>query len=90
MSTADTSANTAADTTADTPGDTAVDTAARKASAPMPTAQQVQAEIDALRATMTGLEEQAGVLIRERPVAAVLAAVGVGYLLARLASRVPR
>lgn len=57
---------------------------------PVPLAQQVPADIDALRAKVTDLEQQASVLIRERPVVAVLAAVGVGYLLARLASRAPR
>lgn len=45
------------------------------------------ADLDALRARMSGLEQQANALIRERPVAAVLAAVGVGYLVARVVSR---
>lgn len=90
MSTTDTTAGTAADTLAETVTETPATPAAQEPPKSLPTAQQVQTEIDALRATMTGLEEQASVLIRERPVAAVLAAVGVGYLLARLASRVPR
>jgi hypothetical protein len=57
---------------------------------PVPRAGQSPVEIDALRAKVSDLEQQASVLIRERPVVAVLAAVGIGYLLARLASRAPR
>lgn len=78
------------DTAADAASGTTAVSAAQEPPRTLPSAKQVQTEIDALRATMTGLEEQASVMIRERPVAAVLAAVGVGYLLARLASRVPR
>ena len=40
--------------------------------------------------TLTDLEHQARTLIRQRPVVAVLAAVGVGYLAARLVSRAMR
>jgi hypothetical protein len=36
------------------------------------------------------LEEQARTFIRKRPVVAVLSAVGVGYLVARLVSRATR
>ena len=63
---------------------------AQDAPLPMPPAEQLPADIEALRAKVSDLEQQASVLIRERPVVAVLAAVGVGYLLARLASRAPR
>ena len=63
---------------------------AEDAQLPMPPAEQLPADIEALRAKVSDLEQQASVLIRERPVVAVLAAVGVGYLLARLASRAPR
>ena len=44
----------------------------------------------AVRSTPTGLEHQARALIRQRPVVAVLAALGVGYLAARLVSRAMR
>ena len=53
-------------------------------------AEQLPADIDALHAKMTELEQQARVFIQERPMAAVLAAVGIGYLVARLAPRGPR
>lgn len=36
---------------------------------------------------VTDLEQQARTLIRQRPIVAVLAAVGLGYLTARLISR---
>jgi hypothetical protein len=50
-------------------------------------AEQAQSEIAAVRSTVTDLEQQARTLIRQRPVVALLAAVGVGYLVARLVSR---
>ena len=50
-------------------------------------AEQVQPDIAAVRSKVTDLEQQARTLIRQRPVVAVLAAVGVGYLVARLVSR---
>jgi ElaB/YqjD/DUF883 family membrane-anchored ribosome-binding protein len=50
-------------------------------------AEQVQPDIAAVRSKVTGLEEQARALIRQRPVVAVLAAAGIGYLVARLLSR---
>lgn len=49
--------------------------------------EQVQPDIAALRSKMTDLEQQTRTLIRHRPVVAVLAAAGVGYLVARLISR---
>ena len=48
---------------------------------------QVQPDIAAVRSTVTDLEQQARTLIRQRPVVAVLAAAGAGYLVARLVSR---
>jgi hypothetical protein len=48
---------------------------------------RVQPEIT-LRSTVTDLEQQVRTFSRQRPVVAVLAAVGVGYLVARLFSRV--
>jgi hypothetical protein len=50
-------------------------------------AAQVQSDIAVVRSKVTDLEQQARTLIRQRPVVAVLAAVGVGYLVARLVSR---
>lgn len=47
----------------------------------------VPEELAAVRAKLLDLEEQARTLVRERPVAAVLAAVGLGYVVARLFSR---
>jgi len=44
-------------------------------------------DITALRSSVTDLEQQARTFIRQRPVVAVLAAVGAGYLVARLVSR---
>jgi hypothetical protein len=52
-----------------------------------PRSQQVQPGFAEVRARVTDLEQQARTLIRQRPVVAVLAAVGVGYLVARLVSR---
>jgi len=49
--------------------------------------EQVQPDIAAVRSKVTDLEQQARTLVRERPVVAVLAAAGVGYLIARLVSR---
>jgi ElaB/YqjD/DUF883 family membrane-anchored ribosome-binding protein len=50
-------------------------------------AQQVQADLAAVRSKVTEMEQQARTLIRQRPVVALLAAAGVGYLVARLVSR---
>ena len=44
-------------------------------------------DIEALRASVTELEQQARTRIIQRPVVTVLAAVGVGYLVARLFAR---
>ena len=52
-----------------------------------PSAETSQTDIEALRSKATELERQARALIQERPVVAVLAAVGLGYLVARLVSR---
>ncbi len=49
--------------------------------------EQVQEEIEAVRSKVMELERQARTLIRQRPVVAVLAAAGIGYLVARLVSR---
>ena len=50
-------------------------------------AEQVQPDIAAVRSKVTELEQQARTLIRQRPVVAVLAAAGVGYLVARVVAR---
>ena len=55
-----------------------------------PGAEQGQPHITAVRSTLTDLEQQARTLIRQRPVVAVLAAVGFGYLVARVVSRAMR
>ncbi len=52
--------------------------------------QEEESEISAAIAEMADLEQQARAFIRERPVAAVLAALGAGYLTARVLSRTPR
>jgi len=44
-------------------------------------------QIAAVGFQVTDLEQQARTLIRQRPVAALLAALGVGYLVARLIAR---
>jgi ElaB/YqjD/DUF883 family membrane-anchored ribosome-binding protein len=55
-----------------------------------PATDQVRTDSAAVRRTVTEVEEQARTLIRERPVMAVLAAAGIGYLLARIVARVTR
>ena len=55
-----------------------------------PPAEQGQARITQVCTRVTDLEEHARTLIRQRPVVAVLAAIGVGYLVARLISRAMR
>lgn len=55
-----------------------------------PRAEQGQPDIAAVRSRRADLEQQARTLIRQRPVVAVLAAVGVGYLVARLVARAMR
>ena len=55
---------------------------------PLPlSAEQVLPDRAAVRSRVTDLEQQARTLIRQRPIVAVLAAAGVGYLIARLVSR---
>jgi ElaB/YqjD/DUF883 family membrane-anchored ribosome-binding protein len=49
--------------------------------------EQVQPDIAAVGSKVTDLEQQARTFIRQRPVVAVLAAAGVGYLVARIVSR---
>ncbi|HXC50945.1 MAG TPA: hypothetical protein VN634_08680 [Candidatus Limnocylindrales bacterium] len=51
---------------------------------------QAQSEIDALGSGLKDLEMQARAFVHERPIVAVLVAAGLGYLLARLASRTSR
>lgn len=46
-----------------------------------------QPNIAAVRSTVTDLEQKARTLVKQRPVVAVLAAFGVGYVVARLLSR---
>jgi hypothetical protein len=53
-------------------------------------ADREQLNIAAVRSGLPDLEQQARTLIRQRPVVAVLAAIGVGYLVARLVSRAMR
>jgi hypothetical protein len=53
-------------------------------------AEPEQLNLTALRSSVTDLEQQARAFIRQRPVVAVLAAVGAGYLVARLVSRARR
>ena len=52
-----------------------------------PRAEQGQPDIADVRSTVADLEERARTFIRQRPVIAVLAAVGAGYLVARVLSR---
>ena len=52
-----------------------------------PGAEQGQPDITELRYTVADLEERARTFIRQRPVVAVLVAVGAGYLVARVLSR---
>jgi hypothetical protein len=55
-----------------------------------PHSEPVQPDITDVRSRVTEIEQHARTLIRQRPVVAVLAAVGVGYLVARLVSRALR
>ena len=55
---------------------------------PLPrAAEALQADLAAVQSRVTDLEQQARSLIRQRPVVAVLAAAGLGYLLARIVTR---
>lgn len=49
--------------------------------------EQGQPDLAAVRSTVTDLEQRARTLIRQQPVVAVLAAAGIGYLVARLVAR---
>ena len=55
-----------------------------------PCSQQAQPGFEEVLGRLTDLHRQARTLIRERPIVAVLTAVGVGYLTARLVSRATR
>ena len=48
---------------------------------------EAPAATDHFSSRLESFEEEARTLIRDQPVASVLAALGVGYLVARLASR---
>ena len=50
-------------------------------------AEQGQPDVAAVRSQVTDLQQQASTFISQRPLVAVLTAVGVGYLVARLVSR---
>ncbi|MFN2425263.1 MAG: hypothetical protein ABR587_02305 [Candidatus Binatia bacterium] len=50
----------------------------------------LQSDMEAIGLNVSYLEQEARTLIRQRPVMAALAAAGLGYLLARLASRASR
>lgn len=52
-----------------------------------PRAEQEQPDTTEVRDTVAALEERARTFIRQRPVVAVLAALGAGYLVARVLSR---
>ena len=54
---------------------------------PLRRAEQMQPDLAAVRSRVQELEQQARTLIRQRPVVAVLAAAGAGYLVARLVLR---
>jgi hypothetical protein len=49
--------------------------------------EQAQPDLTTLRSELTSLKQQARTLIRQRPVVALLAAAGAGYVVARLVSR---
>ena len=55
-----------------------------------PRLQPVKSELAEVRTRATELERHARTVIRQRPIVAVLAAVGAGYLAARLVSRAMR
>jgi hypothetical protein len=50
-------------------------------------AHQVEAGVDKARAEIDQIDEQVRAFVRERPVMAVLSAVGIGYVVARIFSR---
>ena len=53
----------------------------------LPGAEEAHLDIAALHSSVTDLEQKARAFIKQRPVAAVLVAVGTGYLVARLVAR---
>jgi hypothetical protein len=55
-----------------------------------PRPEHVESGFEEARARVTDLEHRARTLIRQRPIVAVLAALGVGYLAARVVSRALR
>lgn len=55
-----------------------------------PNPEQPEEDLEAIRVKLTDLDTRARRFIRQRPVAAVLAAAGAGYLLARLVRLVSR
>lgn len=52
-----------------------------------PASEPPQSEIDVFGSELKSLEQQARTFVQQQPIVAVLAAVGIGYLIARLASR---
>jgi len=54
---------------------------------PEETVGRVEDELDSIRVAVSDLEQQARTLIRQQPVVSVLAAAGLGYLVARLLAR---
>lgn len=55
-----------------------------------PPVERAESGVDAIGSELKDLEKQARAAIQERPIVAVLVAVGLGYLVARLASRANR
>ncbi|HYB99913.1 MAG TPA: hypothetical protein VEC57_12350 [Candidatus Limnocylindrales bacterium] len=49
--------------------------------------QTIQTDLEAVRSTATDFEQQLQTFVRERPVAAVLAALGLGFVVARIFAR---
>lgn len=50
-------------------------------------AHKVEAGVEVARAEIGQLDEQVRAFVRERPVVAVLSAAGIGYVVARIFSR---
>jgi hypothetical protein len=59
-------------------------------SRPLSGVQPAPSSFEELRTRVTGLDQQARQVIRQRPIVALLAAVGVGYLTARLLASAAR
>jgi ElaB/YqjD/DUF883 family membrane-anchored ribosome-binding protein len=49
--------------------------------------QTIQSDIESVRSTAMGWERQLEDFVRERPVAAVMSALGLGFFVARIFSR---